>query len=264
MYLPLYTPINISMKIVIVTGGFDPLHSGHISYLTAAKKLGDKLVVGLNSDAWLARKKGRHFMPITERFAIVSAINVVDEVIVYNDDDGSSIDAIKLVKLRYPNSEIIFANGGDRTATNIPEMTVQDVIFKFGVGGEDKKNSSSWILEEWKKPKTDRPWGYYRVLHEVDRHVKLKELTVLPGQRLSMQRHEQRAEFWFVAEGQATVYTVNPHSTEYELLDTPSQHEHCWIELGAWHQLCNETDQPLRLIEIQYGADCVEEDIKRQ
>jgi cytidyltransferase-like protein len=263
MYLPLYTPINIYMKIVIVTGGFDPVHSGHISYLRAAQKLGDKLVVGLNSDAWLARKKGRHFMPIDERFAIVSAIDVVDEVIVFNDDDGSGIDAIRLVKLRYPGNDIIFANGGDRNAANIPEMTVPDVIFKFGVGGEDKKNSSSWILEEWKKPKTDRAWGYYRVLHEVDSHVKLKELTVLPGQRLSMQRHEQRAEFWFVAEGRATVYTVDPHSTEYELLGTPAQHDSCWIHLGEWHQLCNETDQPLRLIEIQYGSDCVEEDIER-
>lgn len=252
------------MKIVIVTGGFDPVHSGHISYLKAAKELGDKLIVGLNSDAWLARKKGRHFMPITERLAIVSAIDVVDEVIVYNDDDGSSIDAIRLVKLRYPNNEIIFANGGDRTATNIPEMAVRDVIFKFGVGGENKANSSSWILEEWKKPRTDRPWGYYRVLHEVGSHVKLKELTVMPGQRLSMQRHDQRAEFWFVAEGRATVYTVNPHSTEYEVKEKPSQHEHCWIRLGEWHQLCNDTDQPLKLIEIQYGADCVEQDIERK
>jgi D-beta-D-heptose 7-phosphate kinase/D-beta-D-heptose 1-phosphate adenosyltransferase len=252
------------MKIVIVTGGFDPVHSGHISYLRAAKKLGNKLIVGLNSDEWLTRKKGRPFMPIDERFAIVSAIDVVDEVIVYNDDDGSSIDAIRLVKLRYPNNEIIFANGGDRTANNIPEMTVQDVIFKFGVGGEDKKNSSSWILEEWKKPKTDRAWGYYRVLHEVDSHVKLKELTVMPGQRLSMQRHERRAEFWFVAEGEATVYTVDPHSTDYDLLASPAQHQHTWIRLGEWHQLCNETDQPLRLIEIQYGEDCVEEDIERK
>ena len=252
------------MKIVIVTGGFDPLHSGHISYLRAARQLGDKLVVGLNSDQWLTRKKGRPFMPISERFEIVSAIDVVDEVIVYNDDDGSSIDAIRLVKLRYPGNEIIFANGGDRTAVNIPEMTVPDVIFKFAVGGDDKKNSSSWILEEWKKPKTDRAWGYYRVLHEVDSHVKLKELTVLPGQRLSMQRHEHRAEFWFVAEGRATVYTVDPNSTEYEVSARTSQHEHCWIPLGQWHQLCNDTDQPLKLIEIQYGDHCVEEDIERR
>ena len=252
------------MKIVIVTGGFDPLHSGHISYLAAARQLGDKLIVGLNSDDWLTRKKGRPFMTHDERFAIVNALDVVDEVIVYNDDDGSSIDAIRLVKLRYPNSEIIFANGGDRTAVNIPEMVVRDVIFKFGVGGADKKNSSSWILEEWKKPRTDRAWGHYRVLHEVGSHVKLKELTVMPGQRLSMQRHAQRAEFWFVAEGEATVYTMDPSSTDYEVSARPARHQHTWIKLGEWHQLCNETDQPLKLIEIQYGENCVEEDIERR
>jgi mannose-1-phosphate guanylyltransferase len=111
---------------------------------------------------------------------------------------------------------------------------------------------------------TERPWGYYQVLHQVGTHVKLKELTVMPRQRLSMQRHEHRAEFWFVAEGQATVYTVDPHSTEYEVMDRPAQHEHCWIELGEWHQLCNDTDQPLKLIEIQYGTDCVEQDIERK
>jgi mannose-6-phosphate isomerase-like protein (cupin superfamily) len=111
---------------------------------------------------------------------------------------------------------------------------------------------------------TERPWGYYQVLHEVGSHVKLKELTVMPGQRLSMQRHEHRAEFWFVAEGEATVYTVDPHSTDYDLLASPAQHQHTWIRLGEWHQLCNETDQPLRLIEIQYGKNCIEEDIERK
>jgi cytidyltransferase-like protein len=250
------------MKIVIVTGGFDPLHSGHIAYFNAAKQLGHKLIVGLNSDEWLTRKKGRPFMPVDERFAIVSAIDVVDEVIVYNDDDGSSIDAIRLVKLRYPNSEIIFANGGDRTSENIPEMVFDDVEFVFGVGGNNKANSSSWILQEWKTPKTTRAWGYYRVLHEVDAHTKLKELTVAPKTCLSMQRHDQRAEFWFVAEGEATVYTLDS-STDRDIKDQLTKHQHSWIDLNEWHQLCNETDQPLRLIEIQYGDNCVEEDITR-
>ena len=203
-------------------------------------------------------------MPMSERFALVSSIEVVDEVVVYNDDDNSSCDAIRLVKLKYPSAEITFANGGDRTKENIPEMVFDDVEFVFGVGGENKANSSSWILEEWKKPKTDRAWGYYRVLHEVGSHVKLKELTVMPGQRLSMQRHDQRAEFWFVADGEATVYTVDPHSTDYDLLASPARHQHTWIQLGQWHQLCNETDQLLKLIEIQYGEDCIEEDIERK
>jgi cytidyltransferase-like protein len=252
------------MKIVLVTGGFDPLHSGHIAYFKAAKTLGDRLVVGLNSDEWLTRKKGRPFMPLQERMAIVGNLAVVDEVVVYNDDDGSSSDAIRLTRARYPDADIVFANGGDRTQENIPEMIFDDIEFAFGVGGEDKKNSSSWILEDWKKPKTERTWGYYRVLHEVGSHVKLKELTVNPKTCLSMQRHEHRAEFWFVAEGEATVYTVDPHSTDYDLLTSPARHQHTWIRLNEWHQLCNETDQPLRLIEIQYGDNCVEEDIERR
>ena len=203
-------------------------------------------------------------MPAVERLAVIENLRMVDHCILFNDDDGSGIEAIRNVQMLYPNDEIIFANGGDRTATNIPEMVVQNVIFKFGVGGEDKQNSSSWILEEWKKPRTDRAWGYYRVLHEVDNHVKLKELTVMPGQRLSMQRHSNRAEFWFVAEGEATIYTVDAHSTEYELMASPARHQSTWIKLNEWHQLCNETDQPLKLIEIQYGEDCIEEDIERK
>ena len=128
-------------------------------------------------------------------------------------------------------ADLIFANGGDRTASNIPEMDIDDsrLEFVFGVGGFNKANSSSWILQEWKAPKTERPWGYYRVLHEVGNHVKLKELTVNPGAKLSMQRHSQRAEFWFVAEGEATVYTVDPYSTDYDLLASPARHQSTWI-----------------------------------
>lgn len=252
------------MKIVLVTGGFDPLHSGHIAYFKSAKKLGDQLIVGLNSDSWLTRKKGRPFMPLSERVALVSEMSVVDEIITYDDEDGSSCDAVRKVKDTYPDAHIIFANGGDRTRDNIQEMVFDDVEFVFGVGGEDKKNSSSWILEDWKKPRTERAWGYYRVLHEVGDHVKLKELTVMPKTCLSMQRHQKRAEFWFVAEGEATVYTVDPYSTDHDLLASPAQHQSTWIKLNEWHQLCNETDQPLKLIEIQYGENCVEEDIERK
>ena len=252
------------MKIVLVTGGFDPLHSGHISYLAAARQLGDKLIVGLNSDEWLTRKKGRPFMPVNERLAVIENLRMVDHCILFNDDDGSSIEAIRNVQMLYPNDEIIFANGGDRTATNIPEMVAQGVIFKFGVGGDDKKNSSSWILEEWKAPKTSRAWGYYRVLHEVGTNTKLKELTVMPKTCLSMQRHDLRQEFWFVAEGTATVYTLDERSTDRDIKCYLDVHEHTFIECREWHQLCNETDQPLKLIEIQYGQDCVEDDILRK
>jgi cytidyltransferase-like protein len=252
-------------KIVLVTGGFDPIHQGHLAYFEAAKKLGDILVVGCNSDAWLARKKGRPFMPLLERTAVIRNLRMVDFVIDFDDSDGSSKRAIQMVRQSYPQDQIIFANGGDRTDGNCPEMDVADgnTNFVFGVGGFNKANSSSWILEEWKAPKTARAWGYYRVLHEPNSNVKLKELTVEPGQRLSMQRHDHRSEFWFVSEGTATVYTLDS-STDIDLLGTYSAHQHLFISQGSWHQLCNETDQPLRLIEIQYGNRCEEQDIERK
>lgn len=250
------------MKIVIVTGGFDPLHSGHIAYFEAAKKLGDKLVVGLNSDAWLTRKKGRAFMPFEERLAIIKALYCVNWIINFNDDDNTAIDAINKVKEQFPNDTIIFANGGDRTKENIPEMSVDGVEFVFGVGGEDKKNSSSWILQEWKNPKTERAWGYYRVLHEVP-GTKVKELTIEPGQSLSLQRHSKRAEFWHVSEGQCVVeqqmnngYNLPPK----ELIE----HMSIFIPIGGWHRLTNPFDKPCRIVEIQYGTACEEEDIERK
>lgn len=136
--------------IVLVTGGFDPIHSGHIDYFNAAKQLGDILIVGVNSDAWLERKKGQYFMPITERVQIIENLKMVDNCILFNDNDNTAVEAIKNVKALYPNCRIIFANGGDRTKDNIPEMVFDDVEFVFGVGGADKKNSSSDILRKWK------------------------------------------------------------------------------------------------------------------
>lgn len=252
-------------KIVLATGGFDPLHSGHIAYLQEARKLGTQLIVGVNSDAWLQRKKGRAFMPWSERVEIVKNLGFVDGIVEYNDDDNSSKDAIVQVRKQYPGKEILFVNGGDRTDKNIPEMDLNDpnVKYVFGIGGFNKANSSSWILEEWRAPKTERPWGYYRVLHEPNKNVKLKELTVEPGKYLSMQRHEGRNEFWFVSEGEATVYTLN-RSTDAELIGKFQQHENLFISANEWHQLCNETDQPLKIIEIQYGDRCEETDIERK
>ena len=232
------------------------MHSGHISYFKSARALGDMLIVGLNSDEWLERKKGRAFMPWNERLCIVNNLAMVDEVYTFDDEDGSARHFIQQVQAHYPEAELIFANGGDRTAKNIPEMTESGVEFAFGVGGTDKANSSSWILEEWKAPKTLRPWGYYRVLHEVD-GTKVKELTVMPGKSLSMQRHRQRAEYWHVSEGKCV---VNFGDGEQER--TLHQFQH--ITVGQWHQLTNPFTKPCRIVEIQYGPNCVEEDIERR
>lgn len=150
------------MKIVLITGGFDPIHSGHISYIKRAKLLASQtdnsghLIVGINSDHWLCNKKGAAFMPWTERQTIISALRDVDEVISFNDEDGSAKDAIIQVLNKYPTHNIVFANGGDRTKENIPEMDLAPeylnrVEFIFEVGGRDKQNSSSRILGNWNK-----------------------------------------------------------------------------------------------------------------
>ena len=139
--------------IVLVTGGFDPLHSGHIAYFKAAREIGDALIVGINSEEWLKRKKGLYFMSADDRRAVLEELKSVDAVIEFDDEDGTAIDAIKWILATNPGDKVIFANGGDRTLDNIPEMVVQSerLEFIFGVGGEDKRNSSSWILEDYIK-----------------------------------------------------------------------------------------------------------------
>jgi len=253
-------------RIVLITGGFDPLHSGHIAYIKAARELGDSLIVGVNSDEWLRRKKGQEFMPWEERATIIAALHNVDRVINFDDSDNSAKDAIRKVRAIHPLAQIVFANGGDRTKENIPEMDLLKEMlhleFVFGVGGEDKKNSSSWILQEWKDPKTERQWGYNRVLHEVS-VCKVKELTVEPCKSLSMQRHQHRAEYWLVTHGSCIVNSLMDGG--YALPPTLlTEHLEYKVPVGAWHQLTNPYEVPCKIVEIQYGNQCVEEDIERK
>ena len=139
--------------VTLVTGGFDPLHSGHIAYFKAARELGNSLCVGVNSDDWLTRKKGKPFMNVGERMGIIKELKCVDLAIEFRDNDDSACDAIEMALEVYDN--VVFCNGGDRGSINTPEYDKyrndNRVYFKFGVGGNDKKNSSSWILERWNK-----------------------------------------------------------------------------------------------------------------
>ena len=239
------------------------MHSGHIAYFEAARALGDMLVVGVNTDEWLTRKKGQPFMDEYERCRIIESLKVVDKVVCYPDADGSSKNTITGVRAMYPDAKIIFANGGDRTKENIPEMDLVDdnLEFVFGVGGEDKKNSSSWILQEWKNPKTLRAWGWYRVLDEQIGYT-VKELVIEPGKSLSDQRHFKRSEHWYVLKGECVL------NTEYNgILQTNTLQELTsgfQIGQGTWHKASNKTDSPCHILEVQYGAACLEEDIERR
>lgn len=250
--------------VVLVTGGFDPIHSGHIAYFKEAKKLGTKLVVGVNSDAWLTRKKGRPFMPWEERANIIRELKIVDEVIAFDDTDGSANFAIYKCLQNYPTTKLIFANGGDRTPDNIPEFIYKNtpwVDFVFGVGGADKKNSSSWILEEWKTPKTQRLWGWYRVLDDKPGY-KVKELIIEPGKRLSDQRHFYRSEHWYVLKGTCTLNTEYNNVKQSTVLNELT---HGFvINKETWHQAINDTDLPCHILEVQYGEKCIEDDIERR
>ena len=204
-------------------------------------------------------------MPAHERRTIVEAINGFDKAVEFNDNDGSGKAVINWTRLTYPDAKLIFANGGDRTAENIPEMDtdVKNIEFMFGVGGTNKANSSSWLLQEWKAPKTIRDWGYYRILHECGIRTKVKELTIDPGKSLSMQKHFRRSELWFVSEGVATLYNLD-YNNEVVKEGAYVQFKTIYVPTGRWHQLANETNKPLKIIEIQYGNECIEEDIKRK
>lgn len=137
--------------VIICTGGFDPIHSGHVSYLQHAKIVANTLVVGVNSDEWLIRKKGKNFMPISERVAVVSAISGVDQVITFDDSDNTAINCIQQVMNMYPTDNIIFANGGDRTLKETPEVSfcMNSNVAVITDVGNTKTVSSSQLLADW-------------------------------------------------------------------------------------------------------------------
>lgn len=253
---------EIKIKRIVVSGGFDPIHSGHIEYFKSARKLGDYLIVALNSDEWLIHKKGKFFMPFNEREVIVSSLEIVDEVIDFDDDkNGSCCAALEKIKLAYPDDEIIFCNGGDRNAHNIPEMTVEGITFKFGVGGEHKINSSSSILKEWQFDSEERVWGKFYNLFQ-DHRIKLKELILEPKKGMSYQRHQKRNEIWFVSKGSCIVKHSSDSPDNYEEKKLFME-EVFHVKQGEWHQLINDTNDACHIIEIQYGESTSEDDIER-
>jgi len=138
-------------KIILISGGFDPIHSGHIKLINEANKYGD-VVVLLNSDEWLRNKKGKEFLPFNERKIIMQNIKGVIDVIEFDDRDKSCIDGLKKAKEKYHSSNLQFANGGDRNDKTTPETSYCDqnkITTLWGIGGNDKSNSSSWILKKW-------------------------------------------------------------------------------------------------------------------
>lgn len=130
--------------IVAVSGGFDPIHIGHVRMIQAAAKLGDVIVIA-NSDDWLLRKKGYVFMQYEERREILNSIKGVYDVVEAKDADNTVCASLLFLR---PD---VFANGGDRKEGNIPEYQLCEdmgIKMEFGIGGSDKPQSSSWLVKK--------------------------------------------------------------------------------------------------------------------
>ena len=140
-------------ELVLVSGGFDPIHSGHIYLIKDASKHGEVIVL-LNSDQWLKEKKGKEFLPFKEREIIMKSLKNVIDVLSFDDSDKTCINGLKNAINKYPNCKIKFANGGDRNNQTTPEKKFCDennIETLWGIGGTDKSNSSSWILKRWQE-----------------------------------------------------------------------------------------------------------------
>ncbi len=138
----------------IVSGGFDPIHEGHIEMIKSSAEASDGVIILANSDDWLIRKKGKNFYQLKTRLAILKNLKGVVDVIEFDDSDDSASDGIRKARAKYPFDKLVFANGGDRGKDNIREDSVCEELGiekVFGVGGDNKANSSSWILDKWGK-----------------------------------------------------------------------------------------------------------------
>ncbi len=219
---------NTTKKKIVISGGFDPIHPGHIAMIESAAEYGEVHIV-VNSDDWLVRKKGFFFQPWTDRKKILEIytphIHTVD------DTDGTVCEALRRIKPDY------FGNGGDRTGKNTPELDVcQELgiepVFELGGG---KYSSSSAING---RQRVTTRWGTYDVLLDMAQ-LKVKILTIAPGKKLSLQRHEKRSEFFFMPNGEVR-------------MNLP----------GVWHAPTAPPNEELVILEVQIGVS-EEQDIER-
>lgn len=227
------------MKKVAVSGGFDPLHIGHLKMFEEAKNLGDYLVVILNGDSWLMRKKGFVFMPALQRATLIGALRCVDEVYIHDSEEDDVVGALDRLNVD------IFANGGDRKSDNVPEVKFCDrkgIQMAFNVGG-GKAESSSELVDRAKTRFYPKPWGGYKILDQGNGWT-LKTLYVNPNEETSLQSHQERDELWVCVEGSAT----DESGQEIK----PDAANLVWVERGEKHRL-KGGPQGATIVEVMYG-----------
>lgn len=256
---------------VVVSGGFDPLHSGHISLFKEAANYG-KVIAIINNDNFLLRKKKYIFMPIAERLSVVRSNRFIKETFVSVDQDDTVSSSIQhLVNegfhIKY------FANGGDRkNYLDIPESSVcskNNIELIFGIGG-GKTQSSSHLTENLLslmndeaaiknkievKQITQKPWGSYQVLYQQE-ELLVKKLIINTGEEISNQFHKHRHEHWVLVSGAIEVIL---EEEKFKMLSN----DHIYIPKGSRHQIINPFAEPAEIIEIQSGRIISEDDIVR-
>lgn len=242
------------IKTVAVSGGFDPLHIGHVRMFQEARKLGDRLVVILNNDNWLMDKKGFVFMPEQERKEIIEAYEFVDEVVLTSHTPGCTDHSVAMeIQTIKPQ---VFANGGDRKAeVDIPEAKTCAEIgceMVFNVGG-DKIQSSSWLTNKRQKYE-ERPWGSMEMLKSAHNWW-IKTLSLSPNEQISLQKHDQRSEIWVCIDGTGI---ADVGGTKHQL----QRGSMVWFGTGVIHQLTAGANG-ITIVEVAHGEVMSETDIKR-
>ena len=244
----------------LLSGGFDPVHVGHLAMIKEANEIAEEVVILLNSDKWLKRKKGKPFMVESQRAQILEEFESVSRVIIQmDDDDDSSNNAITSFAKNNPKKTICYCNGGDRSnEKKIREATVckeNNVDLIFGIGGVHKLESSSNLTKNYLSEIEIRPWGNFHIIAKGNGY-QIKEMNVNPKNKQSLQKHKHRSEYWQVIEGEGKVYLEDS-----EIKLKPG--DNIFIPKGSLHRLENTQSHNLLIVEIQIGKIISEDEIER-
>ena len=244
----------------LLSGGFDPVHIGHLAMIKEASTLANEVVILLNSDKWLIRKKGKPFMLESQRAQILEEFESVSEVIIQEDDsDDSSNNAIVSFVKKHSGKKICYCNGGDRShEKKIRESETckkYNLDLIFGIGGVHKLESSSNLTKNYLAEVEKRPWGSFHIIARGSDY-QIKEMNINPNNKQSLHKHKHRSEYWQVISGEGKVYLED---SEIEL----KAGENIFIPLGSLHRLENTSSSNLKIVEIQIGKIISEDDIER-